>query len=109
MPNVASSVSREITLLCRTLRAMDRALHRLGPKPRKAVVSTGLSRRGRAGRKLRLSPKRRAQLKLQGKYMGYLKSLKPKQKAEVRNLLQRKGMSAAIAKAQKFMRRERAA
>jgi len=52
-----------------------------------------------------LSPKRRTQLKLQGKYMGYLRGLKPKQKAEVRRLRERKGMRAAIGRANRGSRK----
>jgi hypothetical protein len=53
----------------------------------------------RTAGKLNLSPKRRAQLKVQGQYMGYLRGLKPKQKAEVRKIRERKGVEMAIRKA----------
>jgi hypothetical protein len=46
---------------------------------------------------LRLSPERRAALKLQGKYMGHLRSLKPRQKARVKALRSARGVDAAIA------------
>jgi len=57
---------------------------------------------GRRGRKLSLSPARRAALKLQGQYMGYLRSLKPKQKARVKALRTAKGVRAAIGLARKL-------
>jgi len=97
-----SAVSREIAALRRSLKAMDRSLRRLGPKLRKAVNSARKSRPGRVGRKLKLSPKRRAQLKLQGRYMGYLRGLKPKQKAEVRGIREKTGLVSAIRRAQQL-------
>jgi len=50
----------------------------------------------RAPRKLRLSPQRRAALKLQGQYMGYIRGLKPRQKARVKAFAARKGVRAAV-------------
>jgi hypothetical protein len=91
------------------MRAMDRSLRRLGPLLRKAVRSPWKSRPERAARKLNLSPKRIAQLKLQGRYMGYLRALTPRQKAEVKKLRGRKGMQAAVASARRLMDRRRAA
>jgi hypothetical protein len=55
-----------------------------------------------ARRKLRLSPERRRALKLQGQYLGYMRQLKPTQKARVKALKARKGMRAAIAMARKM-------
>jgi hypothetical protein len=52
--------------------------------------------------RLRFSPKRRAQMKLQGRYMGYLRSLGPKQKAQVRKVRESKGMKAAISRARRL-------
>ena len=102
MPNPASSLSREIATLRRTLKAMDRSLRRLGPKLRNAVSSVGRGRPRRVGRKLKLSPKRRAQLKLQGQYIGYIRNLKPRQKAQVRKIREAKGMKAAISRARRL-------
>lgn len=48
------------------------------------------------GRKLTLTPRRRAGLKLQGAYMGYMRQLKQAQKARVRALKIKKGYHAAI-------------
>lgn len=104
MSNSMTSVSREIATLRRTMKAMDRSLRRLGPKLQMAVNSARKSTPGRAGRKLRLSPKRRAQLKLQGLYIGYVRQLRPKQKAEVRAILEQKGMGAAVARAKRVAR-----
>jgi hypothetical protein len=47
-------------------------------------------------KRLRLSAERRAELKLQGRYMGLLRSLRPHQKARVRARRAAKGLPAAI-------------
>jgi len=102
MPNSMSSVSREIATLRRSLKAMDRSLRRLGPKLRTAVNGRGNGKVERPARKLTLSPKRRAQLKLQGRYIGYIRQLRPKQKAEVKRIRERKGMESAIQRARRL-------
>jgi len=99
MPNPVTSVSREIATLRRSLRAVDRSLRRLAPKLRDAGNGRANGKAGRAARKLRLSPKRHAQLKLQGQYMGYLRGLKPKQKADVKRIREHRGLEVAIRKA----------
>ena len=47
-------------------------------------------------RRLTLTPKRRATLKLQGAYLGDMRQLKPAQKAKVRAAKARSGFVAAI-------------
>jgi hypothetical protein len=76
--------------------AIERALKRLGSMLRDG----GGAVRGR--RRLKLSPKRRAQLKLHGRYLGHMRQLKPRQKARVRAVKQRKGYHAAIALAKRL-------
>jgi len=44
----------------------------------------------------KLTPKRRAQLKLQGAYMGFVRQLGPRQKARVKAVKEKKGFEAAI-------------
>jgi hypothetical protein len=59
-------------------------------------------RRGRAKapaarrRSVKISPKVRALRRLQGKYMGYVRRLKPADKARVREVREKQGMQAAI-------------
>lgn len=53
-------------------------------------------------RKLRITPKRRAQLKLQGAYMGYMRQLGPRHKARVKAVKEKRGFEAAIRLASKF-------
>jgi hypothetical protein len=44
-----------------------------------------------------MSPKTRALRKLQGKYMGLVRGLKPAEKSRVRAVREKQGMGAAIA------------
>jgi hypothetical protein len=102
MPNSSSPVSLEIATLRRSLKAVDRSLRRLAPKLRAAGNGRANVKVARPVRKLRLSPKRRAQLKLQGQYMGYLRGLKPRQKEEVRKVRDARGVEVAIKKAKEL-------
>ena len=96
-----SSLSREILAIRRSLSALDKALSRFaeraGGADRRRTVSLESSRR-----KLKLSPARLKALKLHGRYMGYIRQLKPRAKAHVRALRASKGVRAAIAKARKL-------
>jgi hypothetical protein len=91
-----SAVGREIQLIGRSLSSIAGALARLSPLIAAASASTNRSPTGRV-RKLSLSPKRRAALRLQGQYMGYLRNLKPGQKTRVKAARTSKGIRAAIA------------
>lgn len=97
------SVSRDVLAIRRSLATIARALGRLAPALEAATRDSGSP--SRRGRKLRLSPGRRATLKLQGRYMGHLRSLKPRQKARVKTLRATKGLRAAISFAKKLARR----
>ena len=59
---------------------------------RSASASDGRARR----RRVTISPKVRALRKLQGKYMGFVRRLKPAEKARVRAVREKQGMQAAI-------------
>src|SRR5215510_8449900 len=102
MPNNSLSVSREIATLRRSLRAVDSSLRRLAPKL-EAAGNGHANGKVAPARKLTLSPKRRAQLKLQGQYLGYMKQLRGKQWAEVKSLRLKKGFRTAIARARKLL------
>jgi hypothetical protein len=77
-----------------------RSLGRLAPAL--DTASRAPASPGRRGRKLRLSPARRASLKLQGQYMGYLRGLKSRQKARVKALRASQGVHAALRLARKL-------
>lgn len=51
----------------------------------------------RPARRLRLSASRRAALKLQGRYMGYLRGLAPRDRKRVKARRAAQGLSAAVA------------
>jgi hypothetical protein len=101
----AGSVSRDVQAIRRSLGSIARALARLVPALEAAT--RGPANPARRGRKLRLSPARRASLKLQGQYMGYLRTLKPRQKARVKALRAAKGVRVAISTARKLARAAR--
>ena len=90
-----SSIGRELAAIRAAFATIDAALGRLVPLLASADASTQSSRTP-AKRTLTLSPKRRAALKLQGQYMGYLRNLGPQQKARVKALKATKGYPAAI-------------
>ncbi len=92
------SVGREIKAVRRSLASIAGAIQRLAEA---ATAAGGGSRRGR---KLKLSAARRAALKLQGQYMGYLRNLKPTQKARVKASRAAKGIRPAIALARRLAR-----
>ena len=54
------------------------------------------ARRATGKRRVAISPKVRALRRLQGKYMGYVRRLKPAEKARVRAVREKQGMQAAI-------------
>lgn len=64
-----------------------------GARGRKARTS---STRAPKKRRVAISPKVRALRRLQGKYMGYVRRLKPAEKARVREVREKQGMQAAI-------------
>jgi len=97
-----TSVRRDLQSISRSLSSIIRVLGRLGPAMDAAArVSVAPAR---SGRKLTLSPARRASLKRQGQYMGYLRNLKPRQKARVKGLRETKGIGPAIKLAKSLSR-----
>lgn len=71
------------------LTALDDALGDMAPAPR-------------AKRRLKLSRARRAALKTQGQYIGYLRGLKPRQRARVKAQTAAKGVMAGLALAKRL-------
>ena len=94
-----------------SLRAIERAFadiaalaEALTERVRVAERGVGRSANARAkpGRKLTITPKRRAQLKLQGAYLGAMRPLKPAQRMRVKAVRERRGVEAAIRVAKKL-------
>ena len=94
-------LSREIAAVRRSLTALDKSLARLATQARKSGRSAVTSV-DRPARRIRLSAARRSALQLHGRYMGYVRQLKPRAKAQVKALRASKGLKAAIAKARKL-------
>jgi hypothetical protein len=67
--------------------------------PAEAVASKKAPKAKKAGpakKKLALSPQRKAQLKLQGAYIGFMRSLPAAEKAKIKAISAAKGMKAAV-------------
>ncbi len=84
----------------RSLRERLAALEQFAPAA-PAPAGRKRSRPARAARKARvrrikMSPKVRALRQLQGKYMGYVRRLKPAEKARVRSVREKQGIEPAI-------------
>lgn len=92
-----NAMRRQIRTIERAIISLKRSVSRLVPALKRAT--TGTSGTG-LRRSSKLTAKARANLKLQGRYMGYMRQLKPKQKTEVRKLREQKGVEAAIKHAQ---------
>ena len=99
-----SSVGRDIRAIRTSLSSIAAAIQRLSPLLQ-AAASVSPGKPSRRGRRLRLSAGRRAALKLQGQYMGYLRGLKPRQKARVKALRATKGVRPAISFARRLANR----
>jgi len=102
MKRPGESVSREIRSVRRSLRFFDRSLGRLAWMIGQLDGQIERRRKPRAASRWALSPKARASLVLQGRYMGYMRQLKPRQKAQVRKIRETKGLTAAITRARRF-------
>jgi hypothetical protein len=80
-------IERQLGKLLARIRDLERRKSPSGPKARRAP---------------KLSPGRRAALKLQGAYMGFMRQLGPRQKSRVKALKAAKGYPAAIALAKRL-------
>jgi len=80
-------IERQLGKLLDRIRQLEQRKHPGGPRTR---------------RSLKLSPRRRAALKLQGAYMGFMRQLGPRQKARVKALKVTKGFPPAIALAKRL-------
>jgi hypothetical protein len=91
---------RRITLK-KSLRAIERALADIEGVftdlvDRVRAAERGAGRSAKPRRHLRITPKRRAQLKLHGQYIGHIRHLKPAQKLRVKAVKEKRGFEAAI-------------
>ncbi len=96
------AIAKEIVTLRRSLGTFDHSLRRLGFMLGQLDGRVERRRKARVRSRKPLSPKARASLKLQGRYMGYMSQLKPMQKAQVRRIKETKGVRVAIVRAKKL-------
>ena len=97
-------LTNEIRSLRRCLRSFDLSLRRLTPMLSAAVSMNGAAK-GNGRSRPRLSPKTRASMVLQGRYMGFMRQLNPRQKAQVRQIRVTKGVRVAIVRAKGLLSR----
>ena len=95
-------VVRKIRVLRQQLSAFDKSLRRLASMVGQLNGRIERRRKPRGGTRRTLSRKARASLVLQGRYMGYMRQLKPRQKAQVRKTKEAKGVRAAISQAKRL-------
>jgi hypothetical protein len=104
-------VQKAIQEIRQSLMTIVAALERLAPEAevrsggRRAKAPAAAAAAPARRRKARLSPSRLKALKQQGAYMGALRSLGPRQKAQVKALRASKGTDAAIRLAHQLARR----
>ena len=95
-------VVKKIRDLRQQLSSFDRSLRRLASMVGQLNGRIERRRKPRAGSRRALSAKARTSLVLQGRYMGFMRQLKPRQKAQVRKIREAKGVRAAIARAREL-------
>jgi hypothetical protein len=93
-----AGVAKRVRSISRAFADLERSLEQLTTRARTAARQAATSSKGgqRKRRTVHITPKRRAQLKLQGAYMGYMRQLKPAQKARVKAVKEKSGFGAAI-------------
>jgi len=101
MPSVAT-LTRELRTIRTSFRQLSASFSRIAPALVKQS-SLPTSANGSGRRKPHVSAKQRAALKLQGRYMGTLRGLKPRQRARVKKVRAAKGFRAAIAAARRMV------
>jgi hypothetical protein len=98
MPPRIDPLTKDIRTIRSALRQILKSFDRLAAATARAQAAGPAPPR----KKLRLSPQRRAALKLQGQYIGHMRSLGPRQRAKVKKVRAAKGIRAAIAAAKRL-------
>jgi hypothetical protein len=96
------TIARDLASARRSLRALEKTLARLARAVRGISRSNAAKPSRKSSRKLKLTPARLRALKLHGRYLGYIRQLKPRQRAEVKALRAKKGVQAAIKRARRL-------
>lgn len=99
-----NSIARDLRAVSNSLSSMARAIRRLAPLLAAAAGEARAVGPAR-GRKRKLSPERRAALALQGQYIGHMRNLPARHRAQVKARRAAKGLRPAIALAKRLGRR----
>ncbi len=102
MTNELKLTGRHIQTIRKSIGAIGAALRRLDRQFQEVRAAGADGGQARRTPRRKLSAKRRAALKLQGQYIGHIRSLKPRRKAQVKAMRERNGVRAAIALAQRL-------
>jgi len=97
----SATLARELRTIRKSFRQLASAFSRIAPALAKQTIAS-ISDNGSGRRSPRLTAKHRAALKLQGRYMGTLRGLKPRQRVKVKRIRAAKGIRAAIAAARRM-------
>ena len=106
MPLQSTALSKEISSIRISFKRLARSFGRIGPllTAASAVASQSHTAEGaRTRRRPRLTAEQRRALKLQGKYMGTMRGLRPAQRDRIKKVRAQKGIHAAIKAAQKLV------
>ncbi len=98
------AITRHVQAIRTSTLAISRALRQLDRPLRDLLNGGATGARTNHRARPKLSPRRRAALKLHGRYIGHMRLLKPRQKARVRAIRASKGVGPAIALARKLSR-----
>ncbi len=98
-------ITREINSARRSLRSFEGSLRRLAAMLSQLDGQIERRRKPRPASRKAFSAKARASLVFQGRYMGYMRQLKPRQKVQVRRIREAKGVKAAIVRAKQLAMR----
>ncbi|MCI0441555.1 MAG: hypothetical protein L0177_20835 [Chloroflexi bacterium] len=104
MPRPSTAIHRELRQIRTAFRQLARSFGRVAPLLAAQDGKPEPQEKPQEGkrRKPRLSAALRRAQKLQGKYMGTMRGLKPAQQARVKKLRAEKGIRAAIAAAKRM-------
>ena len=105
MPRPSTALAKELRSIRTTFRQLASSFSRIAPILTAVPdLKAGAAGEKRARKKPRLSRAQRAALKLQGRYMGTMRGLRPRQRAQVKRIRAEKGIRAAIAAARRLAR-----
>jgi hypothetical protein len=103
MPRSSTALIRELRTIRTSFRQLATAFGKIAPHLATVPAPVTMTSKGRPRRRPRLSRAQRAALKLQGKYMGTMRGLKPGQRAKVKKIRAAKGVVAAIKAAERMV------